>query len=168
MIDTAKARWKEILSHPGAAILLGLIGFFAYTLMDAGGQILMMRGMPSGDVILGRCVSAKQIFASFRVDNGCEADDTQGINLILCLAYYLYTNPRAICPLFVPSRTTALYRARGFAGSTALSCGYGALSYLSLSEFLTALHLNPFPTALLCYAFLGEKSSKKQIVASGK
>ena len=45
---------------------------------------------------------------------------------------------------------------------------YASVYYVPLSIFMTLFHLRPFPTSFICWLVLGERSSRIQIIASGK
>lgn len=83
------------------------------------------------------------------------------------LLSFLWVRGTPHAPLGPPG-TRQLLWARGVILTVILLMIYTSMRYLTLSEFWMTTSGSPFPTALLCWWFLGERFTKLQGVCCGE
>ncbi|ORX39594.1 hypothetical protein BD324DRAFT_222070 [Kockovaella imperatae] len=146
MSDTKTARRASLLdrslSHHSAPVHLILLSDMGFTTMDGLVQLLQLRGVEASEVFLYR----------------------MSINAVICFAIMALRDPQSFKLFYGPDAPWLLARAVCSCGATSLA--YVAVSHIPLSLFMTLYHLRPFPTIFACYAILGEKATRAQLIAS--
>ena len=145
-------------SHTSVLLGLGVSSNVFFVLMDTCAQQLQLREVPTGQIVFLRMVSK----VAFRGSIWCLSQSTTAI---LLAVYLSRTDDRLLKELFEPRHK--LVWLRSLAAVVSLFSFFAALRWLPLSDAIASFHIRPFPTALLCWAVLGEFISKSQIAASG-